>query len=96
MKRIFEVLMTTKTSISCFIVLSYIHSLDYKQFGTIANQESLIIEEDPMSFNSNNNQFITYIWTDLSNGPQCRIKFTVIKDICTKQNQTLGAKCIFF
>ena len=71
--------------------------LDFKVFGAFGNKETLIIEENPVSFDSNNNQFITYIWTDLSNGPQCRIKFTIIKDICTTQKgQKIGAKCMMF
>ncbi len=35
------------------------------------------------------------MWTILSNGPQCRIRYTIAKDICTLNKGALGAKCIF-
>ncbi len=70
--------------------------IDYTRFDKISIKEDPTIEEEISgSFDSNNNQLTTYMWTSLSNGPQCRIKYTITKDICTKKG-ALGAKCMFF
>jgi hypothetical protein len=54
------------------------------------------MDEYPSTFDANHNQFISYLWTGLPSGPQCRFKYTVTKDICIKTNgMKLGAKCMF-
>jgi hypothetical protein len=67
---------------------------DYTLFDITTNQQNEIIQETPRVFDSNNNQLTAYMWT-IVRGPQCRMKYTVLKDICTtKKGQTLGAKCM--
>ncbi len=69
--------------------------LDYTRFTKTSIKEDPTIEENSGIFDPNNNQLTTYMWTILSNGPQCRIRYTISKDICTLNKGALGAKCIF-
>ncbi|CAF0732648.1 unnamed protein product [Adineta steineri] len=71
-----------------FILTKNKDQLSLHQFGTLITQQSSLITDSFEQFNPNNNQFISYIWTDLLNGPQCRTQFTVVKDICTRPNKT--------
>jgi hypothetical protein len=72
------------------------YSLDYTKFDQTSSKKDLTIEDDSITFDPNNNQLIAYMWTSLPNGPQCRIKYSIIKDICTANKGSVGAKRIFF
>jgi len=79
-----------------FDILFYLDLLDYTCFAKTSIKTDPTIEENSGIFNPNNNQLTTYIWTILSNGPQCRIRYTISKDICITKKGALGAKCMFF
>ncbi len=70
--------------------------LEYKLHGRSVQQQNLILDEYPSSFDPNNNQLTSYLWTGANFGPHCRFKYTVTKDICTtNKGKKLAAKCIF-
>jgi len=78
------------------LILLCINLLEYTPFDTTSKKDDLTIEQKFGVFDSNHDQSTTYMWTTLSNGPQCRIKYTIIKDICTPNKGDIGGKCIFF
>ena len=70
--------------------------LEYKLLGRTVQQQNLILDEQPSSFDPNNNQLTSYLWTEADFAPQCRFKYTVTKDICTtNKGKRIAAKCIF-
>jgi hypothetical protein len=68
--------------------------LEYTRFDKTYLKDDPTIEENSKTFDPNNNQLATYLWTSLGIGPQCRIKYTIMKDICTGNKGAVGAKCI--
>lgn len=69
--------------------------VEYTRFDKTYLSSELDIEENSKTFDPNYNQLMTYLWTDLTNGPCCRMKYTIAKDICGAKPQALGAKCSF-
>lgn len=67
---------------------------EYTRFDKTYLKDDPTIEENSNTFNSNANQLTTYLWTELIDGPQCRMKYTIMKDICAGKPEPLGAKCI--
>lgn len=55
-------------------------------------REKETMEESARPFNPAQNAFVTYVWVQTT-GPYCRLKYTIIKDICTaKKGQRVGMK----
>lgn len=69
--------------------------VDYTYFTKAYLDNEPSIEENSNTFDPNFNQLTTYLWTSLGNGPQCRMRYAIMKEICTANIQPPGARCIF-
>lgn len=71
---------------------SYPNFLAYTAFDKTSNKNDLTIEEKGSNtIDLKNNQLTTYLWTSLSNGPYCRIKYSIVTDVCSTTAR-VGAK----
>lgn len=78
-----------------FLYITLIDSIIFDKTSSL-NDFKIRDKDLDMIVINNNNQLTTYLWTSTTNGPQCRIKYTIVKNICTMNNAYIGAKCMLF